>query len=81
MSSVVFFYFCYIDVLWDIDLLKNKAHPSLAADGVLEWVERERKMKERLLKEKAAREQRDKTLVSHSLTTSFVVNLCLRFAS
>ncbi|KAF7782089.1 hypothetical protein Agabi119p4_1465 [Agaricus bisporus var. burnettii] len=43
-------------------LLKNKAHPALAADGVLEWVERERKMKERLLKEKAAREQRDKTL-------------------
>jgi hypothetical protein len=45
------------------DLLKNKAQPELAANGVLEWIEKERKMRERLMKEKVAREQREKAMV------------------
>ncbi|KAF5346690.1 hypothetical protein D9756_010360 [Leucocoprinus leucothites] len=41
-------------------LLKNKSKPEMAADGVVEWVEKERQMRERLKKEKEARELREK---------------------
>ncbi|KAJ3573153.1 hypothetical protein NP233_g2617 [Leucocoprinus birnbaumii] len=41
-------------------LLKNKSQPEKAAEGVVEWVEKERQMRERLKKEKEARELRDK---------------------
>ncbi|KXN87703.1 putative mitochondrial chaperone BCS1-B [Leucoagaricus sp. SymC.cos] len=41
-------------------LLKNKSKPEAAANGVIEWVEKERQMRERLKKEKDAREQREK---------------------
>lgn len=46
-----------------VDLLKNKSQPENAADGVVEWVEKERQMKERLKKEKEVREQREKAVV------------------
>jgi chaperone BCS1 len=55
------------------DLLKNKAQPELAANGVLEWIEKERKMRERLMKEKAAREQREKALVRLSIYFPHVI--------
>jgi hypothetical protein len=45
------------------DLLKNKSQPEAAANGVEEWVEKERQMRERLKKEKDAREQREKAVV------------------
>ncbi|KAF9444492.1 P-loop containing nucleoside triphosphate hydrolase protein [Macrolepiota fuliginosa MF-IS2] len=41
-------------------LLKNKSQPEVAANGVVEWVEKERQMRERLKKEKEVREQREK---------------------
>jgi len=46
-----------------IDLLKHKAQPEAAASGIEGWVEAERKMRERLQKEKQARELREKALV------------------
>lgn len=46
-----------------IDLLKHKAQPEAAANGIEGWVQAERMMRERLQKEKQARELREKALV------------------
>jgi chaperone BCS1 len=45
------------------DLLKHKAQPEAAASGIDPWVQAERVMRERLQKEKEARELREKALV------------------
>jgi len=55
------------DVLPRLDLLKHKAQPDAAANGVEDWVNGEREMKDRLQKEKEAREIRDKALVCWNL--------------
>ena len=47
-----------------IDLLKHKAQPEAAANGVESWVKSEREMRERLQREKDAREVREQALVS-----------------
>ena len=46
-----------------IDLLKHKAQPEAAANGVEAWVKSEREMRERLQREKDAREVREQALV------------------
>ncbi|KAH9484752.1 putative mitochondrial chaperone BCS1-B [Psilocybe cubensis] len=43
-------------------LLKHKAQPEAAANGVEEWVKNEREMRERLKREKEAREIKEKAL-------------------
>ena len=54
----------FIDVWLDwIDLLKHKAQPEAAANGVEAWVKSEREMRERLQREKDAREVREQALV------------------
>jgi hypothetical protein len=45
------------------DLLKHKAQPEAAANGVEAWVKSEREMRERLQREKDAREVREQALV------------------
>ena len=56
-----------------IDLLKHKAQPEAAANGVEAWVKSEREMRERLQREKDAREVREQALVSFlSLSLSFL---------
>ena len=47
-----------------LDLLKNKSRPQEAADGAAAWVIAEREMKERLKKEREARELKEKLEVS-----------------
>ncbi len=47
-----------------IDLLKNKSRPEDAAEGAAAWVVSEREMKERLKKEREAREIKEKLEVS-----------------
>jgi chaperone BCS1 len=47
-----------------IDLLKNKSRPEAAAEGAAEWVSSEREMRERLAREREAREVREKADVS-----------------
>lgn len=49
------------------DLLKHKAQPEAAANGVEAWVKSEREMRERLQREKDAREVREQALVSFFL--------------
>lgn len=51
------------NVISQLDLLKHKAQPDAAANGVEAWVNGEREMKDRLQKEKEAREIREKALV------------------
>jgi len=46
-----------------LDLLKHKAQPEAASGGVEAWVQSEREMRERLKREKEAREVREKALV------------------
>lgn len=58
-----------MDSLLCTDLLKNKSQPEQAARGVVEWVEKEREMRERLKKEKEAREKREKVAVRYIHTT------------
>ena len=43
--------------------MKYKAQPDAAANGVEDWVVSEREMRERLKREKEAREVREKALV------------------
>jgi len=43
-----------------LDLLKNKSQPETAANDAADWVVSEREMKERLKREKEAREVKDK---------------------
>lgn len=50
-----------------LDLLKHKAQPEAAADGIELWVQAEREMRERLQREKEARETREKALVRLAL--------------
>lgn len=47
-----------------IDLLKNKSRPEEAAAGAAAWVVSEREMKERMRKEREARELKEKIEVS-----------------
>ena len=47
-----------------VDLLRNKSQPEAAAEGVAAWVVSEREMRERLKKEKEAREIKEKLEVS-----------------
>lgn len=42
------------------DLLKNKSRPEAASDGAAEWVKSEREMRERLEREREAREVKEK---------------------
>ena len=50
--------------LFGLDLLKNKSRPEDAANLAAAWVVREREMKERLRKEREARELKEKVEVS-----------------
>jgi chaperone BCS1 len=50
--------------------LKHKAQPEAAADGIELWVQAEREMRERLQREKEARETREKALVYFSFSSS-----------
>lgn len=47
-----------------LDLLKNKSQPEAAANGAAAWVISERELRERLRKEKEARELKEKLDVS-----------------
>lgn len=47
-----------------VDLLKNKSRPSDAAEAAAAWVVSEREMKERLRKEREAKELKEKLEVS-----------------
>lgn len=47
-----------------LDLLRNKSQPEAAAEGATAWVVSEREMRERLQKEKEARELKEKLEVS-----------------
>ena len=69
----VTFFGMFIDyMILLIDLLKHKAQPEAAANGVESWVKSEREMRERLQREKDAREVREQALVSFlSLSLSF----------
>ena len=49
---------------WITDLLKNKSRPEAAANSAIEWVESERAMREKLAKEREARELKEKLEVS-----------------
>ena len=61
----VTFFGMFIDyMILLIDLLKHKAQPEAAANGVESWVKSEREMRERLQREKDAREVREQALVS-----------------
>ena len=61
----------------NLDLLKYKAQPDAAANGVEDWVVSEREMRERLKREKEAREVREKALVC--IPFSFSLNFRLIF--
>ena len=56
----------------NLDLLKYKAQPDAAANGVEDWVVSEREMRERLKREKEAREVREKALVCVSFLDLYV---------
>jgi hypothetical protein len=57
-----------------LDLLKNKSQPEAAANGAAAWVISERELRERLRKEKEARELKEKLDVSiRMLSTSPVL--------
>ena len=45
-----------------LDLLKNKSRPEAAADGASDWVQSEREMRERLAREREAREVKETIL-------------------
>ena len=60
-----------------IDLLKHKAQPEAAANGVESWVKSEREMRERLQREKDAREVREQALVSFLSLSFLFVKTCL----
>jgi hypothetical protein len=47
-----------------VDLLKNKSQPEAAANGAAAWVISEKELRERLRKEKEARELKEKLDVS-----------------
>lgn len=47
-------------LIYLIDLLKNKSRPESAAEGARAWVESEREMRERLQREREAREIKEK---------------------
>ena len=55
-----------------LDLLKHKAQPEAAANGVEAWVKSEREMRERLQREKDAREVREQALVGFFLSFLFL---------
>ena len=42
-----------------VDLLKNKSRPEAAASGAADWVKSEREMRERLKREREAREVKE----------------------
>lgn len=50
------------------DLLKNKSRPEHAANEAVAWVESERAMREKLKKEREARELKEKQEVSYPIT-------------
>lgn len=52
-------------------MLKHKAQPEAAANGVEAWVKSEREMRERLKKEKEVRERREKAMVCFRFFPSF----------
>ena len=54
----------YLLTCFLVDLLRNKSQPDAAADGAAAWVVSEREMRERLKKEKEARELKEKLEVS-----------------
>lgn len=54
-----------------VDLLRNKSQPEAAAEGAAVWVVSEREMRERLEKEKEARELKEKLEVSPRRTSAF----------
>jgi ribosomal protein L19E len=61
------------------DLLKHKAQPEAAANGVEAWVKSEREMRERLKKEKEARELREKAMVCLWPSIFWVSSRCFVF--
>ena len=63
MVSFFFWEYLLINTCF-VDLLKHKAQPEAAANGVEAWVKSEREMRERLQREKDAREVREQALVS-----------------
>ena len=70
--SCGFSFFLYVDyMILLIDLLKHKAQPEAAANGVEAWVKSEREMRERLQREKDAREVREQALVSFLFLSFF----------
>ena len=56
--------------------MKHKAQPEAAANGVEVWVKNEREMRERLQREKDAREVREQALVS-SYYIYIYIYICL----
>lgn len=63
----------FITLLPFTDLLKHKAQPNAAADGVEAWVKGEREMRERLQREKDAREVREQALVSFLFFHAYIL--------
>lgn len=53
--------------LWTADLLKNKSRPETAAHEAAAWVESERALREKLKKEREARELKEKQEVSYPI--------------
>ena len=60
-------------------LLKNKSRPECAASGAAAWVVSERELRERLKKEKEARELKEKLEVR--CDSSFLISYCSDSAS
>lgn len=56
--------------MFGIDLLRNKSNPEGAADGTAAWVISERELRDRLNKEKEARELKEKLEVSDDIYQS-----------
>lgn len=54
-----------------IDLLKNKSRPEAASEGAAEWVKSEREMRERLKREREAREIKEKLDVCDAIPPTF----------
>ena len=59
-------------------MLKHKAQPEAAANGVEAWVKSEREMRERLQREKDAREVREQALVG--FFSSFFIIISFKHA-
>lgn len=57
------------------DLLKNKSRPEAAAKSAREWVESERAMREKLAKERQARELKEKLEVSSSSSFPYPIHI------